>query len=118
MARYTLNPEALPQLMPAQTARLDAQSDADLTAAASDDADNPPLTSAELERLDVGRRVRAVRGHTGLSQAVFAKTFHINLARLRDLEQGRRRADSAMLAYLTVIAEQPDLVRRTLGGSR
>ena len=117
MARYTLNPEALPQLTPAQAARLEAQSDADLTVAARDDADNPPLTPAELERLDVGRRVRAVRSHTGLSQAVFAKTFHINLGRLRDLEQGRRRADSAMLAYLTVIAEQPDLVRRTLGGA-
>ena len=118
MARYTLNPEALPQLTPAQAARLEAQSDADLTVAARDDADNPPLTPAELERLDVGRRVRAVRSHTGLSQAVFAKTFHFNLGRLRDLEQGRRRADSAMLAYLTVIAEQPELVRRTLGGSR
>ena len=118
MARYTLNPEALPQLTPAQAARLAAQSDGDLTAAARDDADNPPLTPAELERLDVGRRVRAVRSYTGLSQAAFARTFHINLGRLRDLEQGRRRADSAMLAYLTVIAEQPDLVRITLGGSR
>lgn len=116
MARYTLDPQALPQLTPAQVARLDAQSDTDLTAAASGDADNPPLTPTELERLDVGRRVRAVRSHTGLSQAVFAKTFHINLGRLRDLEQGRRRADSAMLAYLSVIAEEPELVRRTLGG--
>lgn len=115
MVRHTLDPNSLPQLSPADAARLDAMSDAELTAAAADDADNPPLTPAELERLEVAQRVRSVRGHTGLSQASFAKTFHINLGRLRDLEQGRRRADSAMLAYLAVIAEQPELVRRTLG---
>ena len=114
MARYTLGPNSLPQLSSAEAARLDALSEADLTAAAADDTDNPP--AAELERLDVARRVRSVRGHTGLGQASFAKTYHINLGRLRDLEQGRRRADSALLAYLTVIAEQPDVVRRTLGG--
>lgn len=115
MARYTLDPSNLPQLSAAEKARLDAMDDAALTAAAESDADNPPLTAAELGRLEVAQRVRTVRGHTGLSQASFARTYHINLARLRDLEQGRRQADSAMLAYLAVIAKAPDLVRRTLG---
>jgi putative transcriptional regulator len=36
------------------------------------------------------------------------------VARLRDLEQGRSQADSALLAYLTVIDEAPDTVRRVL----
>jgi hypothetical protein len=30
------------------------------------------------------------------------------------MEQGRARPDSAMLAYLTVIAHEPDAVRRAL----
>ena len=118
MARYTLDPSNLPQLSAVEATRLDAMTDAVLTAAAETDSDNPPLTAAELGRLEVAQRVRTVRGHTGLSQASFARTYHINLGRLRDLEQGRRRADSAMLAYLAVIAEEPELVRRTLGGSR
>jgi putative transcriptional regulator len=50
-----------------------------------------------------------------LSQAAFAKTYRINVARLRDLEQGRTQADSALLAYLTVIERDPDAVRRALG---
>lgn len=115
MARYTLDPNNPPELNSIERTRLNAMSDADLTAAARGDADNPPLTAAELDRLDAARRVRAVRGHTGLSQASFARAYHISLGRLRDLEQGRRQADSAMLAYLAVIAKAPDLVRRTLG---
>ena len=51
---------------------------------------------------------------SGLSQTEFARAFHINVARLRDLEQGRSQADSALLAYLTVIDEAPDTVRRVL----
>jgi putative transcriptional regulator len=58
--------------------------------------------------------VQAVRSHTGLSQPRFAKMYRINVARLRDLEQGRTQPDSAMLAYLTVIAREPAAVERAL----
>ena len=54
------------------------------------------------------------KNSSGLSQTEFAQAFHINVARLRDLEQGRTQADSALLAYLTVIDEAPDTVRRAL----
>ena len=49
-----------------------------------------------------------------MSQAEFARTYQINLARLRDLEQGRTRPDSALRAYLTVIAQRPDVVTACL----
>jgi putative transcriptional regulator len=55
-----------------------------------------------------------VRTGSGLSHAEFARTFHINLARLRDFEQARTQADGALLAYLEVIDEAPDVVRRAL----
>jgi putative transcriptional regulator len=42
--------------------------------------------------------------------------YRIGLARLRDLEQGRTQADSALLAYLTVIEKEPAAVRRALDG--
>jgi putative transcriptional regulator len=98
------------KLTPAEAARLDAMSDDKITAAARADPDNPPLSAEELARIRAARRVRAVRIRSGLSQTEFARAFHINVARLRDLEQGRTRADSALLAYLAVNDEAPEMV--------
>jgi putative transcriptional regulator len=67
-----------------------------------------------LNKLRTARAVRLARLNAGLSQSVFARTYRINLARLRDLEQGRTQADSALLAYLTVIEKDPESVRRAL----
>lgn len=114
MVRFTLDPTDLPALSADQKARLDAMDDAALSGAAASDADNPLLTEDELDRLSAARHVRQVRAQTGLSQTLFAKTFRINVARLRDLEQGRTQPDSAVLAYLAVIDREPDAVRRAL----
>ncbi len=114
MAKFSLDLNEPPKLTAAEAARLDAMSEDDIVAAARYDPDNPPLNAEDLERIAAARRVRAVRTRSGLSQAEFARAFHINVARLRDLEQGRTRADSALLAYLTVIDEAPDTVRRAL----
>jgi putative transcriptional regulator len=114
MVRFTLDPANAPELTPEQLARLDAMTDAEITAAAESDPDNPPLTEDELRKMDAVRRVREVRARTGLSQARFAAAYRINVARLRDLEQGRTQADSALMAYLTVIEREPEAVRRAL----
>ena len=114
MVRFTLDPRRPPRLDAAGRALLEARSDAVLTAAAAD-ADNPPLTAAERTRLRAARLGREVRAGTGLSQARFATAYRINLARLRDLEQGRTQADSALLAYLAVIAREQKAVARALG---
>ena len=95
--------------------RLESMTDAAITAAADGDAENGPLTKNELGKVRSARLVRQARQHAGLSQAAFAKTYRINVARLRDLEQGRTEADSALLAYLKVIEKDPDTVRRALG---
>ena len=114
MARYKLDPDNPPRLTALEQARLASLSDAAITEAARQDEDNPPLSAAELACIGTARRVRAVRAQTGLSQPRFAETYRINLARLRDLEQGRSQADSAMLAYLAVIEREPDAVERAL----
>jgi putative transcriptional regulator len=114
MARFALDPNNPPELSPARRARLETMSETEITAAAKADADNPPLTEAELNKLRTAQAVRHARQHSGLSQAAFARTYRINLARLRDLEQGRTQADSALLAYLTVIEKDPASVRRAL----
>jgi DNA-binding transcriptional regulator YiaG len=69
--------------------------------------------SFEKARL-FGRRVRQLREKLGLSQKEFAERFDINLRRLQDWEQGRFAPDSVALAYLRVIEQAPDLVRRIL----
>jgi putative transcriptional regulator len=51
MVRFILDPNNLPELSEAQRDRLDAMTDADITAAAEADIDNPPLTDEELNKL-------------------------------------------------------------------
>lgn len=115
MARFKLDPHDLPALTEAERARLEAMTDGEITAAALADPDNPPLTTDELARIEAASVVRRVRARTGLSQQRFAARYHINVGRLRDLEQGRTKADSALLAYLAVIDREPEAVGRALG---
>ena len=114
MVRFTFDPANPPQLTPEQGARLDRQTDEALTAIAESDPDNPPLTEEELRRGVAARRVRLLREGLGLSQSEFAERYRINVARLRDWEQGRSMPDSAVLAYLTVIEREPEAVKRAL----
>jgi putative transcriptional regulator len=115
MVRFKLDPDNPPSLTQEERTRLDAMTSAEIEAAAKADADNPPLTDEELARMEATRLVRRVRARTGLSQGGFSKAYHISLGRLRDLEQGRTKADSALLAYLAVIDCEPDAVKRALG---
>ena len=60
--------------------------------------------------------VAAVRAVTGLSQAEFAKRYGFALRTLQEWEQGRAQPDSAVRAYLTVIARDPQAVQAALWG--
>ena len=48
------------------------------------------------------------------TQEEFAIRYHIPLGTLRDWEQGRAEPDQPTRAYLTLIARDPDHVRRML----
>ena len=114
MARITVDLDDLPPLDAAALARIDALTDEQITAAALSDPDNPPWTDEECTRIADARRIQHIRATTGLTQAQFAATYRINVGRLRDLEQGRTRPDSAIMAYLTVIEREPASVQRAL----
>ena len=60
--------------------------------------------------------VRAVRRRIGLSQAAFARRFGINPRTVQDWEQGHYRPDPMARALLTIIAREPEAVRRALVG--
>ncbi len=78
------------------------------------DPDDKPLTSNELFRLRVARLAKDVRAKTGLSQTKFAAAYRIKPARLRDLEQGRVEPDPVMVAYLSLIQDDPERARLIL----
>lgn len=102
----------------AQLERLRNMSGEEIERNALDDPDNPPWTDEEFDRAFFARDVRGARGNLGLTQEEFAARFHIGLARLRDWEQGRYKPDSAALAYLRVIAREPEAVLRALEEDR
>ena len=58
--------------------------------------------------------VQAIRRRVKMSQAQFSRAYGISKRSLQEWEQGGRQPDSAARAYLTVIAREPNLVRKAL----
>lgn len=114
IVEYVLDPANPPRLTGEERARLDAMSEEEIEANAASDPDNLPPDEAEIARATLVRLAKQVREKSGLSQRRFAETYRINIGRLRDLEQGRTRPDSALEAYLRVIEREPEAVRRAL----
>jgi len=85
-----------------------------IRAAAEADANNPPLTDEEMALARPVNPMRRAREATGLSQPRFADRYRIHVARVRDIEQGRSRPDSALEAYLRVIELETKAVDRAL----
>jgi putative transcriptional regulator len=86
----------------------------EVSAAALRDPDAQPMTEAEFRRARRVPRTRTLRRALGLTQEQFATRFRIPLGTLRDWEQGRSEPDKPARAYLTVIARDPEAVRRAL----
>jgi putative transcriptional regulator len=85
-----------------------------IDAAATSDPDSRPLTPADFARMKRTPQVKIIRRALGLSQDDFAARYHIPIGTLRDWEQGRAVPDQAARAYLTVIARDPEAVRKAL----
>ncbi|HEV3198845.1 MAG TPA: helix-turn-helix domain-containing protein [Bryobacteraceae bacterium] len=58
--------------------------------------------------------VKAIREKISLSQGEFAKLFGLSKRTLEHWEHGRRVPSGPARAFLTVIAREPDAVRRAL----
>jgi len=97
------DPPPLPQL-----------TEEEINAAALSDPDNPPWTPERQARLKRVPQVKVMRRVLGLTQEEFSTRYHIPLGTLRDWEQGKTEPDQAARAYLTVIAREPETVRRAL----
>ena len=95
-------------------AKAKAMTAAAILVAAKADPDNRPLTAKALAGMKQVSRVRTLRRALSLTQEEFASRYHIPLGTLRDWEQGRSQPDQPARAYLTVIARDPEHVRKTL----
>jgi len=95
----------------------DAMTDEERHAAALSDPDAQPIDEERWKRMKRVPRAKTLRRALGLSQEEFAARFHIPIGTLRDWEQGRTEPDQAARAYLTVIAREPDVVRKALARS-
>ena len=89
-------------------------SDEDVEAAALSDTDALPISDSEFEHRKRVPRVKTIRRALALTQDEFAQRFHIPVGTLRDWEQGRSTPDQPALAYLKVIARDPEAVARAL----
>ena len=95
---------------------LSRMTEEEVNEAALADPDNPPMTPERKARMKRVPQVKVMRRALGLNQEEFSARFRIPLAMLRDWEQGRSEPQ-ATRAYLTVIAREPDAVRRALSGA-
>ncbi len=88
--------------------------EAEIEAAAQADPDARPLSEDEWRTARRVPRVKTMRRALGLTQEEFSARYHVPLGTLRDWEQGRTEPDQPTRAYLTVIARDPEGVRRAL----
>ena len=86
----------------------------EISKAASRDPDARSITDEEFRRARKVPRIKTLRRALALTQEEFAARYHIPLGTLRDWEQGRSEPDQPARAYLTVIARDPEGVRRAL----
>jgi putative transcriptional regulator len=89
----------------------DALTDADIARAVDADPDAAPILS---EAQAAAAMVRTVRKRLGLTQAEFAARYCIPAGTLRDWEQNRKQPDSTAVAFLRVIAREPEIVAKAL----
>jgi putative transcriptional regulator len=107
-----IKPDGTEEVMPVEP--LEPMAPAEVEAAAGRDPDARPFTPEELAKVKPIPRARTLRRALGLTQEEFAARYRIPLGTLRDWEQGRSEPDQPARAYLTVIARDPEGVRRAL----
>ena len=80
------------------------------------DPEDRDVSVAALKRARVGRRFRILRHKLGMTQEQFAATYAIPLHSLRQYEMARYMPPPATRAYLKVIENEPEMVKRVVAG--
>jgi putative transcriptional regulator len=91
-----------------------AMTEAEIEVAAAADPDARPMTPEQFRTARRVPRTKTLRRALGLTQEEFAARYQVPIGTLRDWEQGRCEPDQPARAYLTVIAHDPEGVKRAL----
>jgi putative transcriptional regulator len=89
----------------------DATTDDDIARKIATNPDAAPILSAAQTAAAITRRIRQ---RLGITQTEFAARYQIPIGTLRDWEQNRKQPDAPAMAYLRVIAREPEIVARAL----
>lgn len=65
-------------------------------------------------RVVAGPDVKAIRARAKMSQAQFARAYHLPIGTVKDWEQARRQPDAPARALLTAIERNPEEVMKLL----
>jgi putative transcriptional regulator len=95
-------------------ARLDAMTNDEILTAAQSDLDALPLTPEQLATMRRVSRVKVLRQRLAMTQAEFARAFHLPITTLRDWEQRRSTPDAPARALLLAIERDPQVMQRLL----
>jgi putative transcriptional regulator len=98
-------------------AALRTMTDEEINAAALTDPDNPPLTPERLARMKPVPQAKVMRRALRLTQEEFSERYGIPLETLKDWEEGKTQPDLVARAYLTVIASDPEGVRKAFASA-
>lgn len=110
MKRHKLNPDKPTRMSGEQMERMRSMTEDEIRVAALSDPDALPL-DVDKEKLISIPNPRRVRRELGMSQNMFAQTYHLNLRTLQDWEQGRRAPDASTRTLLTLIHKFPDEIK-------
>jgi len=107
-----INPDGTEEPLPVEP--LAPMTTEEIEARAWRDPDARPFTREELATARRIPRAKTLRRALGITQEEFSARYHIPIRTLQDWEQGRSEPDEPSRAYLTVIASDPEGVRRAL----
>lgn len=65
-------------------------------------------------RVHTAQDIKAIRQRTRMTQPAFARAFGLEVATLRDWEQGRRQPERPAQVLLALIGREPETVQRLL----
>ncbi len=94
--------------------RVDSLTEEEVFENAFSDRDNPPISEEALSKFRPAIDVKAIRRHLHYSQSEFAKTFRLSKRTIQEWEQHRSEPDLPARILLTVIAKNPDGVKKAL----
>lgn len=80
------------------------------------DPDAQPLSDQALARARRANVIKTIRAQLHMTQAEFSAAYHLPLSTVRDWEQPRTEPDAPARALLTAIFNEPEMMRRLVGG--